>query len=55
MAYLFHNFALSATNDFADFDEAAFWRNIERFSQAMPHLSVMHFKSAFETALTEPK
>jgi hypothetical protein len=53
VSYLLHNFALSAANDFVDFNEAAFWRDIEHFSQAMPQLSVMHFKKAFDFALSE--
>jgi hypothetical protein len=53
VAYLLHNFALFAANDFVDFDEAAFWRSIEHFSQAMPRLSLMHFKKVFDFALSE--
>jgi hypothetical protein len=55
VAYLLHNFAFSAANDFAGFDEDAFWRDIERFSRAIPQLSVMHFRKVFEMALAEPE
>ena len=54
VAYLLHHFALAAAEDFIAFDEAEFWRGLDHFSQAIPQLSVMHFKKAFEFALSEP-
>ncbi|MBF9239175.1 hypothetical protein I2I05_17355 [Hymenobacter sp. BT683] len=53
VAYLLHNFALAAADDFIAFDEATFWQGIESFSQANPQLSVLHFKKVFEMALTD--
>ncbi|WP_345056639.1 hypothetical protein [Hymenobacter glaciei] len=55
VAYLLHNFALASADNFIAFDEAAFWRGMERFSQEYPQLSVLHFKKVFEMALAESR
>jgi hypothetical protein len=53
VAYLLHNFALAAADEFIGFDEEAFWQMVENFSQKFPKMSILHFKKVFEMALAE--
>ncbi|QIL75899.1 hypothetical protein [Hymenobacter sp. HDW8] len=53
VAYLLHNFALTASNDFEDFDEQQFWYSIDCFNQKNPAIAASHFKQIFEDRLLE--
>lgn len=53
VAYLLHNFALTASTDFEGFDEQQFWYSIDIFSQHNPTIAPSHFNQIFESRLLE--
>jgi hypothetical protein len=52
-AYALHNVALASANDFAGFDEVAFWQGIATWDARFPRLKTGNLRSLFESDLIE--
>jgi hypothetical protein len=52
-AYALRNVALASANDFAGFDEVAFWQGIATWDACFPRLEISNLRSLFESDLIE--
>ncbi|KAA9338584.1 hypothetical protein F0P96_07075 [Hymenobacter busanensis] len=51
VAYLLHNLALAATNDFAGFNEQHFWQSVDAFNSNYPNIAINHLRQVFDDQL----
>jgi hypothetical protein len=52
VAYQLHNLALASINDFAGFNEAAFWLGIDAFNSRNPDTLISHYRKMFDWELS---
>jgi hypothetical protein len=52
VAYALHNFALASSNDFALFDEVAFWELLTTWDKRYPEIGFVNFRIFFEHDLS---
>lgn len=52
VAYQLHNLALASVNDFSDFNETAFWGNLDTFNQRNPDTQISHYRKVFDWELS---
>jgi|SRR5579883_1445829 len=51
VADMLHNLAFFSAEDFAEFDEERFWRDVGYINQQYPEYDLIHYKEVFERRL----